>query len=138
VAKKRRSPLRQRVETRAKGRCEYCRAPQSACGYRFHLEHILPAVDGGSNDFANRALACAACNLAKSDRTTGVDPQSGRTVTLFNPRLQRWQVHFRWLGDRQTLMGLTPTGRATVGALDLNNEMRLEARQLWFDAGLLP
>ena len=34
--------------------------------------------------------------------------------------------------------GVTPEGRATVVALDLNGELRLAARRLWFDAGLLP
>jgi 5-methylcytosine-specific restriction endonuclease McrA len=138
VAKKRRTSFRKRVETRARQRCEYCRSPQSAYGYRFHLEHIVPLADGGSNDFENRALACAACNLAKCDRTTGGDPESGRLVALFNPRLQTWHAHFRWLSDRQTLVGLTATGRATIVALRLNDEIRMQARQLWFDAGLLP
>jgi hypothetical protein len=36
------------------------------------------------------------------------------------------------------IVGLTPEGRATVVALDLNGEVRLDARRLWFDAGLLP
>ena len=138
MGKTRRASFRERVETRAARRCEYCRAPQSACGYRFHLEHITPIAEGGSDDDANRALACAACNLAKSDRTTGVDPESGVTVALFNPRADLWEAHFRWLDDRQTLLGLTPVGRATVIALNLNDELRLEARQLWFEAGLLP
>jgi len=37
-----------------------------------------------------------------------------------------------------TIVARTPEGRATVVALDLNSELRLEARRLWFDAGLLP
>jgi len=127
-----------RVETRAGGRCEYCCAPQGACGYRFHLEHIVPVAEGGSGDFENRALACAACNLAKSDRTMAVDPETGQTVALFDPRIVAWEEHFRWLEDHQTVVGLTPEGRATVVALNLNDDMRLKARKLWFDAGLLP
>ena len=34
--------LRDRIESRVGYRCEYCRAPQVVCGYRFHLDHIRP------------------------------------------------------------------------------------------------
>ena len=138
MGKKQVISLRKRIEIRAGGRCEYCRAPQSACGYRFHLEHILPTAEGGSDEIQNRALACATCNLAKSDQTTGVDPETGETVALFDPRTDRWDEHFRWQDGPPTILGLTPEGRATVLALDMNAELRLDARQLWFDAGLLP
>ena len=43
------------------------RDPQRVSGYRFHLEHVIPSVRGGSDAFRNRALACATCNLAKGD-----------------------------------------------------------------------
>jgi len=138
VGKKRTSELRQRIEIRAGGRCEYCHAPQSACGYRFHLEHIVPAAERGSDDLDNRALACAACNLAKSDRTTGIDPETRQRLDLYNPRTDAWDEHFRWQGDPPAIVGRTPEGRATIVALDLNAELRLAARRLWFDAGLLP
>jgi hypothetical protein len=36
------------------------------------------------------------------------------------------------------LIGLSPIGRATVLALDLNAKARLEARRLWFETGWLP
>jgi hypothetical protein len=78
------------------------------------------------------------CNLAKSDRTTGFDPDTGKLTELFNPRVHRWDEHFQWADDEQTLIGLTAVGRATVDALDMNNDMRLEARRLWFDSGWLP
>ena len=132
------SALRRTVEIRAAGRCEYCHAPQTACGYRFHLEHIVPASEGGSDGIQNRALACAACNLAKSDRTTSVDPETGQTASLFDPRTHAWDEHFRWQGDPPLIVGVTPEGRAADVALDLNGQLWLDARRLWFDAGLLP
>jgi hypothetical protein len=110
----------------------------NACGYRFHLEHIVPIALGGSDDEANRALACACCNLAKSDRSSALDPVTGGATALFHPRAQNWQDHFRWEGDQRTLMGLTATGRATISGLSLNSELRQIARQFWFEAGLLP
>ncbi len=130
--------LRERVETRANRRCEYCHAPQDACGYRFHIEHIVPLILGGLDEEANFAMACATCNLAKSKRITAPDPLTQETVAVFHPRTQIWQKHFRWDIPQNTLVGLTPTGRATVNALDMNNELQQLARQLWFEVGLLP
>ena len=36
------------VEQRAEWRCEYCRMHQSLPGATFHVEHIVPTVQGGS------------------------------------------------------------------------------------------
>ncbi len=130
--------LRRRVEHRAGGRCEYCRAPQHACGYRFHLEHIRPRARGGSDAFPNRALACAPCNLGKADRVTAVDPVTGAEVPLFHPRKMAWADHFAWQDGCRIVVGLTPAGRATVAALDLNGDLRQQARRFWVKAGLLP
>jgi hypothetical protein len=107
-------------------------------GYRFHVEHIIPSVYGGSDTLGNRALACATCNLAKADKSNGTDPRTGVEVSLFNPRTQVWDEHFRWAKDRQTLLGRSPTGRATVVTLNMNSELYQEARRLWFETGWLP
>lgn len=130
--------MRQQVEQRAQERCEYCHAPQNACGYRFHLEHIIPRTLGGEDALPNRALACASCNLAKAARVTGIDPITGEEVPLFNPRINKWEEHFRWADDQQTLEGLTQIGRATVATLSMNSELRKKARVLWFEKDLLP
>jgi hypothetical protein len=134
----RHSARRARIEERAGGRCEYCQAPQRVCGYRFHLEHIIPVALGGSDDEFNRALACASCNLAKADRGSGRDPLIGEEVLLFDPPTLVWRDHFAWAEDQRTLKGLTTTGRATIATLDMNSELRQAARPFWFDAGLLP
>ena len=133
-----RKSLRVRVEERAQERREYCHAPQRVCGYRFHLEHIVPLALGGSNADSNRALACASCNLAKSDRVSGTDLSTGADTPLFHPRAHLWQDHFAWADDQSQLTGRTGTGRATVTTLDMNSELRQAARQLWFAMGLLP
>lgn len=131
--------LRAVVERRANGLCEYCHAPQRVCGYRFHLEHIVPASQGGDDWPSNRALSCASCNLAKGNRMSGLDPLTRSEVALFNPRTQIWSEHFKWAGDCQSIEGITPCGRATVVALDMNNsDLRRQARLLWFESGYLP
>jgi hypothetical protein len=58
-------------------------------------------------------------------------------VLLYHPRTQRWEEHFAWSSDGSTLVGLTAVGRATISALDMNNPLRLEARLLWRELGLL-
>jgi hypothetical protein len=60
-----------------------------------------------------------ACNGHKYAKTQGRDPQTGRTVPLFNPRRQRWSRHFAWSADLLHIEGRTATGRATVAALHL-------------------
>ncbi len=134
----RHSHTRSVVELRANGRCEYCYALQITCGYRFHVDDIKPKIKSGTEDETNLALACATCNLAKSDRNSGFDPSTGNVEILFNPRQHSWQDHFHWENDRQTIFGVTGVGRATVLTLDLNSEFRLKSRLYWIEIGLLP
>lgn len=120
------------VLARAAGRCEYCRMHQSLQGATFHVEHVTPSAAGRSNSADNLALACPSCNLGKTDRVTAPDPDTGTLAPLFNPRSDRWADHFAW-DDRQ-IVGLTPTGRATIAALDLNHTRRIRIREAeeWF------
>lgn len=103
-----------------------------------HIEHIRPRIRGGISDETNLWLACAWCNSYKGDKTHSVDPETGAEVPLFNPRTQRWSEHFRWSDDGAHIIGLTPTGRATVLALRLNNEFIVPARRHWIQAGWHP
>lgn len=122
----------------AQGRCEYCHAPQEACGYPFHLEHVIPDCHDGPDELPNRALACSSCNLAKGVREKGIDADTGEEVVLFHPRTQDWEDHFCWGEDEITIVGLSPVGRVTVELLDMNNALRLQARRWWLQFGLLP
>lgn len=39
------------------------------CGdkpHRYHVDHVIPKARGGTDDFANLALACPTCNIRKS------------------------------------------------------------------------
>jgi hypothetical protein len=57
---------------------------------------------------------------------------------LFNPRTEHWPQHFSWDGEGTRIIGLTPTGRATVEALKLNNPYIVSARRMWVLAGWHP
>lgn len=60
-----------------------------------------------------------------------------RLTDLFNPRESVWERHFRWMDDHQTIEGITVIGRATVATLDMNSNLRREARKYWFELRLL-
>jgi hypothetical protein len=119
--------LRRVVVLRAGDRCEYCRLAQKGQEATFHIDHILPKVAGGRTTAANLALACVSCSLRKEARRSAIEPNTNRRVALFHPRRQRWRDHFRWEGFR--IVGLTPTGRATVAALQMNRPLILAIRQ---------
>jgi HNH endonuclease len=109
--------VRQVVE-RAGDRCEYCGLAQLGQEARFHVDHVIPLASQGPTTIENLALACVSCSLRKGDRLTATDPDTQTEVPVFNPRAQRWADHFRW--DAVTVIGLTPSGRATIVALDMN------------------
>jgi len=119
--------VRQLVRTRAGDRCEYCRLPQHAGALiRFHVEHIRPKQHGGNSDASNLALACPNCNWNKGPNLSAVDPESGSVVLLFHPRVDTWDQHFA--AANLQIVGLTPTGRATVSLMRMNAPDRIEVR----------
>lgn len=120
--------IQTQVRQRSHYLCEYCHASEQWQYVRFTVEHIIPIVLGGTNDLDNLALACFHCNRRKWDNISGLDPQSGETVPLFNPRRDRWNEHFIWSADALSIVGLTPTGRATAIALAMNRERILNIR----------
>lgn len=121
--------LRQIVTTRANGRCEYCHSQESFATERFSIEHIEPRAGGGLTVAENLALACQGCNGHKGAKTAAIDTDTQASVPLFHPRQQLWQEHFAWSEDSLRIIGLTPTGRATVAALRLNRTSLLNLRR---------
>jgi hypothetical protein len=129
--------LRRRVTQRAQERCEYCQTPQ-AIVVEMEIDHIIPLSVGGRTVLDNLCLACIGCNAFKLDAEAAADPQTGRRVALFNPRAQDWTEHFAWSDDGTRIVGLTPSGRATVARLRMNRERVVVARRLWAEAGWHP
>ena len=84
---------------------------------------------------ANLWLSCAWCNSFKGTHVAAPDPATGVEVALFNPREQDWSEHVRWDGGGTRIVGLTPTGGATVEALRLYNPYIVPARRLWAVVG---
>ncbi|MBI1831210.1 MAG: HNH endonuclease, partial [Planctomycetes bacterium] len=126
------------VAMRAEHRCEYCHAPEVIFNLEFEVEHIVPTSLGGSDDAANLALACHACNLLKSDRITATDPETDIESRLFHPRQDDWTSHFAIDLATGQINGVTPVGRATAEQLKMNRPLQIEARRHWMRVGLFP
>lgn len=76
--------------------------------------------------------------MYKGAKVTANDPQSKQVVQLFNPRMQKWSEHFNWSQDGTKVLGITETGRTTVAALKLNNELAVATRRFWVLLGEFP
>ena len=59
-------------------------------------------------------------------------------IALFNPRTQRWQEHFVWQQNGLYVVGISPVGRATVVALQMNNPWIVRARKVWIAVHIHP
>jgi hypothetical protein len=125
--------LRRLVRQRADERCEYCRIPQSALDATLQIEHIVAQQHGGVTQEWNLGLACDRCNLQKGPNLSRIDPDTGQIVGLFHPRQQSWEEHFQFRGP--LVIGLTPTGRATVAVLKMNEGRRVHLRSQLQAAG---
>lgn len=110
--------LRRSVIERADHRCEYCGLSQLGQAATFHIGHVKPLIAGGETNLDNLALACVYCSLHKGARIAGRDTRTTKTVRLFHPRLQSWNHHFRWTGNK--VVGITAIGRVTVELLRMN------------------
>lgn len=131
--------LDRRVRRAAGNRCGHCLSPQHLIMARLEIEHIIPLAKGGKDAEDNLWVACPLCNGNKSDKTTGVDPNTLADAPLFNPRAQDWWEHFMWSESGLSIRGLTPIGRATVAALQLSDDPdALVVRSYWIQAGWHP
>jgi hypothetical protein len=130
--------LRRRVAEAAGFRCGYCLTAQRIIGPLLEIDHLIPESRGGTSDEENLWLACPMCNSHKADRQEALDPESQTLVPLFNPRTARWEEHFEWIEGGTMIRGMTPQGRATVVALQMNHQDIVAARRLWVIAGWHP
>ena len=130
--------LRRLVADRARQCCEYCRTQAQYSADSFTVDHITPRSLGGPTTAENLALCCQGCNQHKSTRTSVPDPVTGSPVPVFHPRAQRWDEHFAWNENFTLMLGLTPTGRATIEVLQLNRPGLINLRRVLYTIGEHP
>jgi 5-methylcytosine-specific restriction endonuclease McrA len=126
------------VARRARGCCEYCRSQLRFAMQPFSVERIEPRSREGETALDNLAFSCQGCNGHKYTKTEGRDPVTGQLVPLYHPRRQRWSDHFAWREECTIIVGLTPTGRATVEALHLNRSGVVNLRRALYAVGEHP
>jgi len=131
--------LRKRVSKQARYRCGYCLTPQRIIGMPMEIDHIIPESLGGSSQEGNLWLACrqgrSLLYYVGLILATGPMDFYANHVTIcyipkINPTYQSQILH--------APVGRTVTGRATVKALRLNNEIIVDARRLWVQADWHP
>lgn len=139
---RRKIPLKDKefIYNRANGICEYCHRKLHQ-GEIWEAEHIKPSNIGGSNNPENLAVACTRCNKNKSSRTDNIDPITGLSVPLFNPRETNWETHFKQIQNAHTdtsknhnftyIVGITSIGRATAELLFHSTEQSVLGDSRW-------
>jgi len=130
--------LRQFVAENSRYRCCYCLTQEEIVGTYFTVDHIIPEALGGQTTLENLCLACWDCNLIKQKRISGIDAMTNEMIALFHPNRQHWHAHFAWQQEGCLIIGLTPTGRATIETLRLNRPVLVQARKRWIQAGWHP
>lgn len=123
--------LQRRVREQFAQRCAYCLTAENLTVAIFEFEHITPRAAGGQTSFANLCFACPTCNRYKASRQMAVDPVTNEMVSLFHPQHQKWSEHFAWNEDGTKIVGLTPTGQATIATLRMNRPQLVRVRRMW-------
>jgi HNH endonuclease len=130
--------VRERVRKTFNNCCGYCLSSQEYIPSPLTIDHIIPSARDGSDDEDNLCLACSLCNTYKGVQTHAIDPETKQKVRLFNPRTDVWADHFSWIDNGIRIVGVTPIGRATVIALQMNNDYAVTTRRWWVSAGWHP
>jgi hypothetical protein len=126
------------IAQRAHFCCEYCLSQYLLSNDDFSVEHIIARAQGGSDDADNLAFACQGCNNRKYTAIEAIDPITGETFSLYHPRYNAWNSHFTWSDNFDEIIGITPTGRATVERLGLNRPRLVNLRRALRIAGVHP
>jgi 5-methylcytosine-specific restriction endonuclease McrA len=126
--------VREQVRKRAGNRCEYCRKPEDAVVYPYHVDHIISQKHDGKSTLDNLAWACFQCNVNKGSDIAAYDSATGNLTPLYNPRLQVWIDHFEL--QQSLIVGKTPEGRVTVRLLQFNHLDQVDIRRGLISAGL--
>ncbi len=130
--------LRQEVRERDHNCCAYCQSCEFLMGVTYEIDHVIPLSYDGTTTVGNLCLSCPMCNRYKANHITYQDPITQQDVELFHPRQQIWDDHFMWNDSYTEIVGLTPTGRATIACLHVNRPMLIQLRGYWVALELHP
>ena len=127
--------LRRLVYERANSCCEYCLIPEITSFSSHQIDHIIAEKHGGMTTADNLALSCSLCNKNKGSDIASIDPITNEIVALFNPRHQLWKQHFKL--EKGIILPLTHQARATVQLLKMNQQDRIQEREILISVGIM-
>jgi|APTNR8051073442_1049403.scaffolds.fasta_scaffold06133_4 hypothetical protein len=116
--------------------CEYCLLHESDAYLPHQIEHIISQKHEGQNAPSNLACACVLCNRTKGADLSTILPPSLEVVRFYRPRTDRWLDHFELSGS--LILPKTDIGKATVKGLALNDESKVEEREILIFKGRFP
>ena len=124
--------VRNLVYERAEASCEYCLTPEKISFATHQIDHIIAEKHSGATVPNNLALACVLCNKYKGSDIASIDPGTGKIVSLYNPRRDIWNEHFK-LEESGNIKPLTDIGRTTSQLLRLNTPERISERKILYE-----
>lgn len=128
--------LRRLVANRAEHLCEYCLIHEEDTFFGCEVDHIISVKHGGPTEVDNLAYACMFCNRQKGSDLGSILRGVGEFCRFFNPRVNRWGVHFRLEGA--VIQPQTNIGEVTVRILGFNHSDRLLERRTLIEVGKYP
>ncbi|MEZ4942718.1 MAG: HNH endonuclease signature motif containing protein [Saprospiraceae bacterium] len=128
--------LRREIAGRAAFCCEYCRLPEKAAFFSFHVDHIVSLRHGGTTSLDNLAFACPICNRNKGTDLGTLVGNPPSLVRFFNPRVDNWDDHFSMEASGE-IRSKTDIGEATKMFLDFNYPDAVIERRKLLLAGVL-
>ncbi len=126
--------LRNKVESRADGFCEYCRIAIEDTYFGSEIDHVISFKHRGQTVSENLALACQPCNRNKGSDLGSIPANSNELVRFFNPRIDVWNEHFRVNSDAE-IETLTEIGEVTAVIFGFNEPERIAERQGLIELG---
>lgn len=126
--------LRNEVELRANGFCEYCRIAIEDTYFGGEIDHIISLKHRGKTESENLALACQPCNRNKGSDLGSISENSQNLVRFFNPRTDNWNDHFLVNFDGE-IKSLTKIGEVTAFIFGFNEYERIIERKGLIEMG---
>jgi 5-methylcytosine-specific restriction endonuclease McrA len=102
------------------------------------VDHVIAEKHGGDTTPDNLALSCSLCNQAKGSDIASIDPNTGKTIRLYNPRRDTWTEHFTFEVESGLIQPQTAIGRVTAKLLRINRLENLPVRQILAKTGHIP
>src|ERR1044072_7333020 len=115
--------LRHLVASRVDYLWEYCLIAEADTFFGCQVDHIISLKHGGATEANNLAFACAFCNRNKGSDIASIEPETGKLVRFYNPRVDQWADPLRLDGSR--IESVTEIGEATARILGFNSQDRV-------------